>query len=82
MNALSDEDRCSLCGDVRRLHSTHGECRFTARPDAPRSGLFNCWHDAYCEARFRADITRRRYRVWLEPNNRWWNVTETLEHLT
>ncbi len=46
------------------------------RPDAPRSGLFNRWHDAYHEALFRAALTRRRYRVWFEPNNRWWNITE------
>lgn len=30
------------------------------RPDAPRSGLFNRWHDAYHEALFRAALTRRR----------------------
>lgn len=24
---MSDEDGCRRCGDVRRLHSTHGECR-------------------------------------------------------
>ncbi len=52
------------------------------RPDIPRSGLFNHWRDAYDEARFRADITRRRYRVWWEPNNRWWNITETHQRLT
>lgn len=46
------------------------------RPDAPKAGLFNRWFDAYHEAAFRADITRRRYRVWFEPNNRWWNITE------
>jgi hypothetical protein len=47
--------------------------------DAPRSGLFNHWHDAYHQAAFRADITGRRYRVWFEPNNRWWNITELTE---
>lgn len=41
-----------------------------------RLGLFRRWHDAYHEALFRADITGRRYRVWYEPNNQWWNVTE------
>ena len=46
------------------------------RLDNPRVGLFNRWYDAYHEAAFRADITGRRYRVWFEPNNRWWNVTE------
>lgn len=48
------------------------------RQDAPRSGLFNRWWDAYHEAMFRADITGRRYRVWFEPNNRWWNITELI----
>lgn len=49
---------------------------YVGRPDAPRSGLFNRWADAYHEALFRADITGRRYRVWFEPNNCWWNITE------
>lgn len=44
---------------------------------AARAGLFRRWRDALHEAQFRADITRRRYRVWWEPNNRWWNITET-----
>lgn len=46
------------------------------RADNPRAGVFNRWFDAYHEAAFRADITGRRYRVWFEPNNRWWNITE------
>lgn len=44
---------------------------------AARVGLFRRWRDAYDEARFRADITRRRYRVRWEPNNRWWHIAET-----
>lgn len=44
--------------------------------DAARVGLFRTWRDAFDQAAFRADITRRRYRVWLEPNNRWWNNAE------
>jgi hypothetical protein len=51
------------------------------RPDHPRVGLFNRWHDAYHEALFRAAVTRRRYRVWFEPNNRWWNITETVQQV-
>jgi len=43
-----------------------------------RLGMFRAWRDAYNEALFRADITGRRYRVWFEPNNRWWNVTELI----
>jgi len=37
---------------------------------------FRHWTDAYPEAVFRAHITGRRYRVWYDPANRWWNVTE------
>lgn len=47
------------------------------RPDSPKAGLFNRWQDAYHEALFRAAITGRRYRVRYEPNNRWWQITET-----
>jgi hypothetical protein len=49
------------------------------RPDAPHAGLFNRWYDAYHEALFHADLTDHRYRVWFEPNNRWWNTTELME---
>jgi hypothetical protein len=46
-----------------------------ARPDVPRVGLFNRFDDAVAEASFRASLTRRRYRVRFEPNNRWWQIT-------
>lgn len=44
------------------------------RPDNPRTGSFNHWHDAYHEALFRADLTGYRYRVSFEPDNRWWEI--------
>jgi hypothetical protein len=47
------------------------------RPDRPRVGLFNRHPDAVAEASFRAAITRMRYRVFYDPRNRWWNVTES-----
>lgn len=46
------------------------------RRDSPHGGWFNRWWDAYHQALFYADLTGRRYRVWFEPNNRWWNITE------
>lgn len=46
------------------------------RPDSPRTGTFANFRDAIAEATFRAAITRRRYRVRLEPNNHWWEITE------
>ena len=42
-------------------------------------GWYRNWRDAFDEAQLRAWATRRRYRVWFEPNNRWWNLTETHE---
>lgn len=33
--------------------------------------------DAVAEASFRAALTRRRYRVSREPNNRMWQIQET-----
>jgi len=47
------------------------------RPDG--HSWFNLWFDAYHQALFRADLTGRRYRVWFEPNNRWWNIAELSE---
>jgi hypothetical protein len=44
-------------------------------------GWFRCWRDARDEANFRAGITRYRYRVRFEPNNRWWEITETTTRL-
>ncbi len=44
------------------------------RPDG--YSWFKRWYDAYHQAAFRADVTGRRYRVWFEPNNKWWNITE------
>lgn len=51
------------------------------RPDVPQVGLFNRYEDAQEQARFRADITNRRYRVRFERNNRWWQITETSHQL-
>ena len=45
-------------------------------PDVPRVGLFANYRDAVAEASFRAAIAHRRYRVVLEPNNHWWQITE------
>jgi len=44
------------------------------RPDGRT--WFKRWHDAYHQAALFADITGRRYRVWFDPANRWWNITE------
>lgn len=51
------------------------------RPDVPHVGLFNRYHDAQEQARFRADITGYRYRVHYDRANRWWNITETTRRL-
>lgn len=51
------------------------------RLDVPNVGLFNRYEDAQGQARFRADLTGRRYRVRFERNNRWWQITETTERL-
>lgn len=51
------------------------------RPDAPSVGLFNHWPDAVAEASRRAALVGRRYRVRYEPNNRWWQITETIHRL-
>ena len=32
---------------------------------------------AVFEAHFRAAIVRRRYQVYYDPANRWWNLRET-----
>ena len=45
------------------------------RKDGP--SWFKQWRDAYEQARFRADIVGVRYRVTYEPENRWWQLTET-----
>ena len=42
-----------------------------------RAGVFDSVPEAGAEASRRADLTRRRYRVRFEPNNRQWNITET-----
>ena len=47
-----------------------------SRPDNPHVGLFNQWWDAYHQALFQAAVTGCRYRVWFEPNNRWWHANE------
>jgi hypothetical protein len=39
---------------------------------------FKRWYDAYHQAAFFADLTGLRYRVWYDPNNRWWNITELI----
>lgn len=43
------------------------------------SSWFRTFHDAVFEAHFRAAITRRRYQVYYDPANRWWNLRETSE---
>lgn len=45
------------------------------RPDVPHVGLYNRFEDAIGAASRNASLTRWKYKVRWEPNNRWWNVT-------
>jgi hypothetical protein len=38
---------------------------------------FRLWNDAIREANFRADVSRFRYKVYWEKENKWWNIKET-----
>lgn len=49
----------------------------TAHADVPHVGLFNRWEDALAEANFRAALTGYRNHVRFDPNNRWWQITES-----
>lgn len=53
----------------------------TDRPDNPHGGWFNHHSDAVHEAHFRAALVRRRYRVYYDPANRWWNIRDTQQLL-
>ena len=45
--------------------------------DRPRAGLFRKHDDAVREAHFRASLVRRRYRVYYDAANRWWQIRDT-----
>ena len=45
------------------------------RPDVPHVGLYNRFEDAIGAASRNAALTRWKYKVRWEPNNRWWHVT-------
>lgn len=64
------------------VFDTFDAARRNFRPDKPRVGLFNRYPDACNEARLRADLTGRRYRVQYEPNNQWWTITEQVAWVT
>lgn len=42
---------------------------------------FRQFMDAVNEAHRRADLTGRRYRVWYDPANRWWNGSEQTAYI-
>lgn len=51
-------------------------------PENPRPdghSWFNRFADAIGQADRRAALTRRRYRVYYDAANRWWNISETTE---